>query len=178
MTLITLLYSCLLTPCGCRDVDRCRCVVCAVVPASQELCPNPQRTGPTQRLDPSNLSDDERTERERKRENKNRFRTCTKKLLKTVCTAAQSNDLMFILVIKRSLPKALSFLMEGNIHSHCFEQKCIQINEVNLKFKHEFIILINCVFLLKCGGRKVTKRGNYALKCCNFGRFLVNVANL
>ncbi len=50
-----LLYSCLLTPGGRWDVDGSSCVVDAVIPTPQELCPDPQCTCPTQSLDPSHL---------------------------------------------------------------------------------------------------------------------------
>lgn len=46
---------CLLTPGGRRDVDGRRCVVDAVVPTSQELRTDPQRTCAPQSLDPSHL---------------------------------------------------------------------------------------------------------------------------
>lgn len=47
--------DCLLTPGGCRDVNGRRRVVDAIVPTPQELCPDPQRTSPSQSLDPSHL---------------------------------------------------------------------------------------------------------------------------
>lgn len=57
-----------LTPCGRRDVDRCCSVVDAVVPASQELRPEPQRPGPTQNLDPSHLKQEAEKKQEMKTE--------------------------------------------------------------------------------------------------------------